>query len=75
MTMKPIQVGLLGIGTGGSGGGGGAVTVTAGTFDMSNSISSAFTNGAGILISAQNSGIGALVQQSANVQANLGLNR
>ena len=62
-------------GTGGNGGSGGAVSLTAGTFDMSNNINTAFTNGAGIIISAQNSGIGALVQQSANVQANLGLNR
>ncbi|WP_341648607.1 hypothetical protein [Thauera humireducens] len=42
---------------------------------MGNTIANSFTNGAGIIINAQNSGIGALVQQSANVQANLSLNR
>lgn len=42
---------------------------------MSNSIGGSFTNGAGIIINAMNSGIGALVQQSANVQANLNFNR
>jgi hypothetical protein len=42
---------------------------------MSNTISGSFTNGAGIIINAQNTGIGALVQQSANVQANLNFNR
>ncbi|MDI3489849.1 MAG: hypothetical protein PWP11_1126, partial [Thauera sp.] len=62
-------------GTGGAGGQGGTVSVDAGMFNMGNSISGSFTNGAGIIINAQNSGIGALVQQSANVQANLNLNR
>ncbi|MFC5771759.1 hypothetical protein ACFPTN_20460, partial [Thauera sinica] len=62
-------------GQGGTGGGGGQVSVNAGTFDMSNTISGSFTNGAGIIINAQNTGIGSLVQQSANVQANLNFNR
>jgi hypothetical protein len=40
---------------------------------MSNTISNAFTNGAGITVASQNSGISSLVQQSVNVQANLSL--
>ncbi|THF63376.1 signal peptide protein [Pseudothauera rhizosphaerae] len=43
----------------------------AGHFNLSNTISGSFTNGAGIIINAQNTGIGSLIQQSANVQANL----
>ncbi|PKO58221.1 MAG: hypothetical protein CVU25_05340, partial [Betaproteobacteria bacterium HGW-Betaproteobacteria-19] len=60
-------------GNGGAGGAGGAVTVDAGHFNMSNAISGSFTNGAGIILNSQNTGIGSLVQQSANVQANLTL--
>nr|HQU90226.1 hypothetical protein [Denitromonas sp.] len=62
-------------GSGGAGGAGGMVSVTAGTFDMSNAISSSFTNGAGIVVSSQNSGMSSLVQQSVNVQANLNVGR
>ncbi|MFT4174999.1 MAG: hypothetical protein QM639_20680, partial [Rhodocyclaceae bacterium] len=65
--------GAAGDGTSGTGGAGGAIALNAGTFEMSNSISGSFTNGAGIIINAQNTGIAALVQQSANVQANLGV--
>ncbi|HEY0879808.1 MAG TPA: hypothetical protein VGE10_15275, partial [Zeimonas sp.] len=63
--------GTGGVGNGGVGGAGGQNTVTAGTFDMSNTIASGFSNSAGITIASQNSGIAALIQQSANVQANL----
>jgi len=45
--------------------------VTAGSFDMSNTISASFTNGAGIMVNSQNTGIAASVMQSVNVQANL----
>ncbi|HTD89792.1 MAG TPA: hypothetical protein VK663_03965, partial [Burkholderiales bacterium] len=58
-------------GQGGAGGAGGSNAPNAGTFNMSNSISASFTNGAGIMQSIQNSGIAASVQQSSNVQANL----
>ena len=44
---------------------------TRATFNMSNSIANSFTNGAGIIVSSQNSGMSSLVQQSVNVQANL----
>jgi len=60
-------------GTGGSGGGGGTQSVNAGTFNMSNTISSGFMNSAGITVASQNSGNSSLVQQSVNVQANLSL--
>ena len=59
------------MGNGAVGGAGGANTVTAGTFDMSNTINGSFSNSAGITVASQNSGIAALVQQSVNVQANL----
>lgn len=61
-------------GSGGAGGAAGSVAVDAGHFNLSNTISgSSLANAAGITIAAQNTGIGALVQQSANVQANLTL--
>lgn len=47
--------------------------VDAGQFNLSNSLSGSLDGAAGITILSQNSGIGALVQQSANVQANLTL--
>ena len=62
-------------GAAGNGGAGGANAVTAGTFNMSNAITSSFTNGAGITVASQNSGISSLVQQSVNVQANLSLSK
>jgi hypothetical protein len=46
-------------------------TVDAGTFDMSNNMSNAAGAAAGITSIAQNSGVGALIQQGVNVQANL----
>ena len=39
--------------------------------NFSNNISASFSNAAGITVSSQNTGIGALIQQSVNVQANL----
>jgi hypothetical protein len=57
--------------TGGAGGAGGTVGVSAGTFDLSNSMSGVAQSAAGIMVLSQNSGIAALVQQSVNVQANL----
>jgi hypothetical protein len=56
---------------GGVGGTGGTIAPNAGTFNMSNTISASFTNGAGIMQSIQNTGIAASVMQSSNVQANL----
>jgi hypothetical protein len=50
---------------------GGSNAVTAGTFNMSNTITNAFTNSAGLTVASQNSGISSLIQQSVNVQANL----
>ena len=70
--------GIGGVGngaTGGAGGNGGTVTVDAGTFNMSNNITSSFTNGAGIMVSSQNSGMSSLVQQSVNVQANMNVGK
>ena len=49
------------------------MAVSAGEFNMSNSLSGSLGGAAGITIVSQNTGIGALVQQSANVQANLTL--
>ena len=43
----------------------------AGTFDMSNNMSGAAAAAAGVTVMAQNSGVGSLIQQSVNVQANL----
>ena len=62
-------------GAGGSGGNGGSIAVNAGTFNMSNTISGSFTNGAGIIQAIQNTGMNALVQQASNVQANLNVGR
>jgi hypothetical protein len=50
---------------------GGPVSVDAGTFNMSNTMSSVGQSAAGIMVAAQNSGISALIQQSVNVQSNL----
>jgi hypothetical protein len=58
-------------GAGGAGGSGGSNSVDAGTFDMSNNMSGAAAAAAGVSVLAQNSGIGSLIQQSVNVQANL----
>jgi hypothetical protein len=59
---------------GGTGGAGGSISVNAGTFDMSNTMSGVAQSAAGIMVITQNSGLSALVQQSVNVQANLTLN-
>jgi hypothetical protein len=59
----------------GNGGNGGTITVTAGTFDMSNSVSGSFNNTAGVVVNAQNSGMSSLIQQSMSVQTNVTLNQ
>jgi hypothetical protein len=58
-------------GAGGAGGDGGAISVSAGTFDMSNSMASVGQSAAGIMVANQNSGPASLVQQGITVQANL----
>ena len=66
-----------GAGTGGNGaaGTGGNATVSAGTFDMSNSMSNMGQSAAGIMSVVQNNGFSSLIQQSVNVQSNLTLGR
>lgn len=59
-------------GTGGAGAAGGSVSVNSGTFNMSNTMTGTATSAAGIVVVSQNTGIGALTQQSVNVQASLG---
>lgn len=49
--------------------------MNAGTFNMSNSMSSVGQSAAGIMVANQNSGMSSLVQQSVNVQANLNVGR
>jgi len=51
------------------------VTVDAGQFNLSNTMSGTAQSAAGILVISQNTGIAALTQQSVNVQANLSLGR
>ncbi|MFX1814550.1 hypothetical protein PXJ20_28565, partial [Paraburkholderia sp. A1RI_3L] len=60
---------------GGTGGNGGTIAVSAGTFDMSNAMSSVGQSAAGIMIANQNSGAASLVQQAVTVQANLTVGR
>ena len=60
---------------GGAGGAGGSISVSAGTFDLSNAMTGTAQSAAGILAIVQNTGIGALAQQSVNVQANLSLGK
>jgi hypothetical protein len=67
-------------GDAGAGGGvgavGGAATggqANAGTLNLSNTLSSTAQSATGIVVLSQNTGIGALTQQSVNVQANTGL--
>ena len=62
-------------GTGGVGGAGGSIALDAGTFNMSNSMSSVGQSAAGIMVAAQNSGMNAMVQQAVTVQANLNVGR
>ncbi len=42
---------------------------------MSNTMSGAAQSAAGIMVMAQNSGMAAMLQQSVNVQANLGVGK
>jgi hypothetical protein len=60
-----------GNGTGGAGGAGGKIHVDAGSFNMSNTMTSTGQSAAGIMVASQNSGAAALVQNSVNVQSNL----
>jgi hypothetical protein len=63
-----------GVGNGAVGGAGGAAgtnTVNAGTFDMSNNMTSVGQSAAGIMLANQNSGMASMVQQAVTVQANL----
>ncbi|MDR3383419.1 MAG: hypothetical protein P4M03_23520, partial [Cupriavidus basilensis] len=60
---------------GGAGGAGGTNYVDAGTFNMSNTMTSVGQSAAGIMIANQNSGFASLVQQSVNVQANLAVGK
>jgi hypothetical protein len=67
-------VGTGGVGNGavgGAGGAGGTNTVSAGTFDMSNTMTGAAQSAAGIVVMSQNSGAASLIQQAVTVQANL----
>jgi hypothetical protein len=66
-------VGNGGAGTGGAGGAGGTLNLNAGSFNMSNVMTSVGQSAAGIMIAAQNNGMAAMVQQSVNVQSNLSL--
>jgi hypothetical protein len=59
-------------GIGGVGGSGGSSTVTAGSLNLSNNLSNVAASASGIVTTSQNTGSGALIQQSVNVQANLG---
>jgi hypothetical protein len=59
-------------GSGGSGGSAGTIRLTAGTFDMSNTMTRVGQSAAGIMLASQNTGLSALVQQSVTVQANMG---
>ena len=75
---RPAQGGAGGVGNGavgGAGGAGGSISVNAGSFDLSNVMNGTAQSAAGILAIVQNTGIGALAQQSVNVQANLNLGR
>jgi hypothetical protein len=58
-------------GAGGQGGDGGHVMADAGHFDMSNAMSGSANAAAGIMVTAQNTGAAALIQQGITVQANL----
>jgi len=60
---------------GGAGGAGGVNTVDAGTFNMSNAMTSVGQTAAGIMVANQNSGMASLIQQAVTVQANLTVGR
>ena len=71
-------VGNGGVGNGavgGTGGAGGTVMVDAGTFNMSNAMTSVGQSAAGVMVANQNSGFASLIQQSINVQANLNVGK
>ena len=61
---------ITGNGTGASGGNGGYFVNDAGSINLSNTLSGTAQSAAGVLIISQNTGIGALTQQSVNVQTN-----
>ncbi|MDB5906900.1 MAG: signal peptide protein [Massilia sp.] len=65
--------GTGGAGGGGAGGNAGSNSVSAGTFDLSNTSSSVANSAAGIIVMSQNTAVSSLVQQNVNVQANLSL--
>ena len=58
-------------GLGGTGGEGGDIRVSAGTFNMSNTMAAVGQSAAGIMVATQNSGVASLIQNSVVVQANL----
>lgn len=60
-------------GMGDAGGQGGSNTLNAGTLSMANTMTGVAASASGILSISQNSGIGALTQQSISVQANVGV--
>ena len=51
------------------------VALNAGTFNMSNSMTSVGQSAAGIMVAGQNSGMNAMVQQAVTVQANLNVGK
>jgi hypothetical protein len=63
--------GTGGFGGNGTGGNGGTANVSAGEFNMSNSMSGIAQSAAGISIISQNNGFSSLIQQSVNVQSNM----
>jgi hypothetical protein len=58
-----------------AGGAGGTNAPNAGSFNLSNTMTSVGQSAAGIMVASQSSGISSLVQQSVNVQANLNVGR
>jgi hypothetical protein len=60
---------------GGAGGAGGTISVDAGTFNLSNTMSSMSNSAAGIMSAIQNSGINSMLQTAINVQSNVTLGR
>ena len=49
--------------------------MSAGNFNLSNTMNQVGQSAAGVMVISQNSGIASLVQQSVNVQANLAVGR
>ncbi|MGD7518626.1 hypothetical protein ACQCQH_25665, partial [Ralstonia pseudosolanacearum] len=70
-----VSAGSSGLHAGGQRPAGGAVAVDAGTFNMSNAMTSVGQSAAGVMVANQNSGFASLVQQSINVQANLNVGK